>query len=220
MQFFVLLVFGGFFGGLCILLEGQWTGSEHSWCLYSCPVTFRLHSLQRGHLLTLSHGETLVTICPSRYPCCMWHSNCPVKNFSRYKSIFYLYFSFPSCFSDHSLFWGDVFLDLLKLGAHSFHANSAYFCTGKRKYFKLLFYMHQFIYTEFQLSFTAHKLSAQAWFLISGWINICDPTVHHLFQGISFLLIRTNMALLHCKLLKVQSGHMNSFLLSIVYWLI
>lgn len=69
--------------------------------------------------------------------------------------------------------------------------------------------MHQFICTEFQLCFTAQALSVQTFSLISGWINICDPAVHHVFQGISFLLIRTNMALLHCKLFKVQSGHMN-----------
>lgn len=80
--------------------------------------------------------------------------------------------------------------------------------------------MRQFICIEFQLSFIAQELSVQAWFLISRWNNICDPTVHHLFQGISFLFIRTDMALLHCKLLKVKSGHMNGFFPCIVYWLI
>lgn len=78
--------------------------------------------IERSLCLPVSHGETLVTFCPSRYPSCILHSNCPVKKNSRYKSIFCLYFSFLGCFSDHSLFWGDVFSGLLKLkAAHSFH---------------------------------------------------------------------------------------------------
>lgn len=46
-----------FLGGLCVLLEEEWTASGHSWCLYSCPVSFRLPSLQRGHSIGLCHME-------------------------------------------------------------------------------------------------------------------------------------------------------------------
>lgn len=122
---YIAVVYLRFFGLSLCFTGGTVNSFRALLVLIFLPCLLQASELtERLFYLPVSHGETLVTFCPSSCPCCLLHSNCPVKNFSRYKSIFCLCFSFLNCFSDHSLFWGDVFLDLLKPGAHSFHTNS------------------------------------------------------------------------------------------------
>lgn len=52
----------------------------------SLALTSMLYSLKkRTFYLTVSHGEALVTFCPSMYPCLL-HSDCPVLSFQDTRS--------------------------------------------------------------------------------------------------------------------------------------
>lgn len=92
-------LFGGFFWG-ALFFSWRTVNSFRALLVF---IVLPCH-LQTSQLLfnCVTWRETLVTFCPSRYSSCMLPSHCPVKKFSRYKSIFCLYFSFLSCFSDCS----------------------------------------------------------------------------------------------------------------------